>query len=215
MTYHLRAFLGADDAMLTRQLTDSGSIEAVLGALPRRLSGSAQAALGAELSAAAGGLLEEDLGSILLAGLMGYHCLVDAARETAADPDVTRLVTLDDHLVRVTCDPHIDVLVDRDRVYELTLTLSVTFTVQGLAATVRAGHLVHVRIWRCEADVRLSWQDHTLLERSDVVDAPLLIRLGSGIPVPQAIVADQARGTARVTQPRPAGGVVLNPHPHG
>jgi hypothetical protein len=215
VTYHLRAFLGADDATLRRELTDSGSIEAVLGAIPRPLSGPARAALGAELSAAAGGLLEEDLGSILLAGLMGYHCLVEAARETAADPDVTRLVALDDHLVQVTYEPHIDVLVDRDRVYELALTLSVSFTVQGLAATVRAGHLVHVRIWRCEADVRLSWQDHTLLRRGDVVDAPLLIRLGSGIPVPQAVVPDQARGTARVTRPRSPGGMVLDPHPRG
>jgi hypothetical protein len=202
VTGHLRDFLGADDPTLTRQLTEGGPVEAVLGAIPGRLSGPARAALGAELSAAAGGLLEEDLGSILLSGLMGYHCLVAAARETAADADVTRLVTLDDHLVRVSYDPHLDVLVDQEPVYELRLCLSVTFTVQGLAATVRAGRLAHVRVARCSADVRLSWEEHTLLEHRDLVDAPLLIRLGAGIPVPRATVPDQARGTARVTQRR-------------
>jgi hypothetical protein len=202
MTGHLRDFLGADDPTLTRRLAEGGPVGAVLDAVPARLSGPAREALGAELSAAAGGLLEEDLGSILLSGLMGYHCLVAAARETAADADVTRLVTLDDHLVRVTYDPHIDVLVDRERVYELRMGLSVTFTVRGLAATVRAGRLAYVRVAHCAADVRLSWEEHTLLQRSDLVAAPLLIRLGAGIPVPRATLPDHARGTARVTQRR-------------
>ncbi len=203
MAHHLRAFLGADDATLTRRLAEAGTVRAVLGALRTRLSDPAREALGAELTAAAGGLLEEDLGSILLSGLMGYHCLVAAARETAAEQDVTRLVTMDHHLVQVVSEPRIEVLVDQRQVYELRLTLTVAFTVQGLAATVRAGRLAHVRIGRCEADAGLSWSDRMLVRRSDLVDAPLVIRLGSGVPVPHAADPAQARGTARVPQPRP------------
>ncbi len=131
MTYHLRAFLGADDATLTRALTDGGPIEAVLGAIPGRLSGPARTALAAEITAAAGGLLEDDLGSVLLSALMGHHGLVAAARETAAEPDVTRLVTLDDHVIRATDEPHVDVLVDHARVYVVRLVLTVALTVRG------------------------------------------------------------------------------------
>jgi hypothetical protein len=201
MTAHLRAFLGADDAALTHELTHGGPMESVLRANGRTLSDPARGALAAELATATGGLLEEELGAILLSGLMGYHRLIDAARETAAEPDVTRLVALDDHRVEVVSEPHLDVLVDRERVYELRLTLCVAFTVQGLAATVRAGRLAHVRIGRCTADVELSWAQRTLLRRSDLVDAPLIIRLGGGVPVPRATEPEHARGTARV---RPA-----------
>jgi hypothetical protein len=200
VTYHLRAFLGADDATLTERLTDDGPLAAVLAAIGGSLTGPARAALAAELTAATGGLLEEELGAILLSGLMTYPGLIDAARETVADEDLTHLVTLDDHLVRVVHEPHIDVHADRRRVYELALTLTVEFTVEGLAATVRAGRLAHVRIGRCTADVTLAWPDGPLLRRSDLVQAPLVIRLGHGIPIPEAFETQaHIRGTARVT----------------
>jgi hypothetical protein len=197
---HLRAFLGADDAALTQRLADGGPMAHVLAAIGTNLSDPARAALAAELAAAAGGLLEEDLSAILLSGLMSYHCLVEAGRETTAEQDLTRLVTMDDHLIRVVHEPHIDLLVDRRQVYELRLTLTVAFTVQGLVATVRAGRVVHLRIGRCTAEVSLSCDGDALLHRSDLVDAPLVLRLGSGIPIPEATVAAQARGTARVVQ---------------
>lgn len=202
MAYHLRAFLGADDATLTRRLDEAGTVQAALGALGSRLSGPAREALGAELTAATGGLLEEDLGSILLCGLLDYDRLVDAALETAADEEVTSLVTLDHHLVRVTAEPWIELLVDQRPAYELRLTLSVTFTVQGLVATVRAGRLAHVRIGRCAADVSLSWAGQALVRGSALVDAPLVIKLGAGLQVPQAADPEHARGTARVPQSR-------------
>ena len=199
MSHHLRAFLGADDPTLNQRLTD-GPLAAVLEAFGTPLTEPAHAALAAELTAATGGLLEEELGTILLAGLMSYERLIDAGRETAAEEDLTQLVTMDDHLVRVVHEPHIDVHLDRRQVYELRLTLSVEFTVQGLAATIRAGRLAHLRIGRCTADVSLSWQDGELLRRTDLVEAPLVIRLGSGVPIPQAFETPaHVRGTARVT----------------
>ncbi|GAA3341426.1 hypothetical protein GCM10020358_32710 [Amorphoplanes nipponensis] len=196
---HLRAFLGADDAALTHHLTHDGPLEPVLGAIGRELTGPARAALAAELATAAGGLLEEDLGAMLLGGLMSYRGLLDAGQETTAEPDLTRLVLLDDHLVRVVHEPHLDVIADRRQVYELRLTLTVEFTVEGLAATVRGGHLVHVRAARCAADAELAWAGHPLLHHSGLVDAPLVMRLGAGIPLPApAAVPALARGTARV-----------------
>lgn len=198
---HLRAFLGADDATLNDRLTHGGPVAAVLEAIGTALSEPARIALAAELTAATGGLLEEELAAMLLSGLMSYDGLLEAGRETVADEELTRLVTLDDHLVRVVHEPHIEVLVDRQEVYTLRLRLCVEFTVEGLAATVRAGRLAHVRIGRCSADVRLCWQDESLLQHSDVVDAPLVIRLGCGIPIPEAFeVPAQVRGTARVRQ---------------
>jgi hypothetical protein len=200
MTCHLRAFLGADDAALLPLITEGGPLAAVLKAIGSPLSEPARAVLAAELTSATGGLLEEELGSILLSGLMTYPGLTDAGRQTAADADLTHLVTLDDHLVRVVHEPHIDVCVDRTRVCRLRWALSVTFTVQGLAATVRAGRLVHLRIARCTAEAELSWDGESLLRRDDLVDAPLVMRLGSGVPIPQAFTAEaQVRGTARVT----------------
>jgi hypothetical protein len=200
VTHHLRAFLGADDATLTERLTDGGPLTAVLEAIGGELTAPARAALATELTAATGGLLEEELGAILLSALMGHEPLIEAGRETAAEEDVTRLVTLDDHHIRVVHEPHIDVHLDRRRVYELRLTLSVEFTVLGLAATVRAGRLAHVRIGRCTAEVTLSWPDGPLLTRTDLLEAPLVLRLGCGVPIPQAFeLPAHVRGTARVT----------------
>jgi hypothetical protein len=200
VTYHLRAFLEADDATLTRRLTDGGPLAAVLEAIGDHVSEPARAALAAELAAATGGLLEEELSAILLSGLMTYPGLIDAGRETVAAEDLTHLVTLDDHLVRIVHEPHIDVHVDRRRVYELRLTLLVEFTVQSLAATVRAGRLAHLRIGQCTADVTLSWQNGPLLHRADLVEAPLVIRLGCGVPIPEAFEdRTHIRGTAHVT----------------
>jgi hypothetical protein len=199
VTHHLRAFLGADDQTLNRRLTD-GPLAAVLEAFGEPLSEPAREALAAELTAATGGLLEEELDTILLSGLMSYERLIDAGRETAAEEDLTHLVTMDDHLVRVVHEPHIDVHLDRRPAFELRLTLSVEFSVRGLAATVRAGRLAHVRIARCTADVALSWQNGPLLERDDLVEEPLVMRLGCGVPIPQAFEKPvHVRGTARVT----------------
>lgn len=200
MTGHLRTFLGADDEALLQRLTEGGPLTAVLTAIASPLSDAARTVLAAELTSALGGLLEEELSTILLSGLLTYEGLADAGRQTAADADLTHLVTLDDHLVRVLHEPHIDICLDRARVCRLRFTVSVTFTVQGLAATVRAGRLAHVRIARCTAGADLTWDDEPLLHHNDLVGAPLVLRLGSGVPIPQATIKQsQVRATARVT----------------
>jgi hypothetical protein len=200
MTGHLRAFLGAGDEALLARITEGGPLAAVRKAIASPLSEPARTVLAAELTAAVGGLLEEELDTMLLSGLLTYQGLADAARQTAADPDLTHLVTLDDHLVRVVHEPHLDVCVDRNRVCRLRFTLSVTFSVQGLAATVRAGRLVHVRIARCTALAELTWDAESLLHHDDLVGEPLVLRLGSGVPIPRAATEPaQVRGTARVT----------------
>jgi hypothetical protein len=183
MTVDVRAFLGADDQTLGDALEQGGSMGPLVEAIGARLSGSGRAAAAREVASATGGLLDLDLGAMLIAGWRTYDALCTAAQATIADPRSTELVELTSHRIRWTYQPHVDVYVNDKKVYELALTLSAIFHVHSLIATVQLAHIVALQGGRCDLTIQLSWTGGILLERSAQIDAPLVVSIGGGIPL--------------------------------
>jgi hypothetical protein len=201
MTLKVRTFLGADDEALSQALEQRGPMGPLVDAVGKRLSGPGQAAVGREVASATGGLLDLDLGAMLIAGWRTHAALRTAAQATLAAPTSTQVVELASHRIRSTYQPHIDLYVNDQKVYELALTLSVSFDVHSLIATIRRAHIVALRSGRCDVTIQLSWAGGTLLQHSDQIDAPLVVSIGSGIPVLRAPEppTPEFRGSARVS----------------
>jgi hypothetical protein len=181
--YTVRWLLGADDdGVLDRSVESSGVLATLAGAVGK-LSGAGHAALGHEVSAAIGRLLDIDLGGLLVEGWRTATALRTAAEATLADPATSEVVDLARHKLTSTYRPHVDLLVDGRQVTSLPLELTVVFDVHSVVATVRGGRLVGLHCGRCEVTGTLAAAGATLASRTGQVDAGLLVPLGSGIPL--------------------------------
>ena len=171
---------GAD--LLARAIDE----EAVVAALPH-LSRAGRAAAGAELTDVAKGLLELDLGSLVLAGWRKHHDLLAAATRTSEHPGSTELVELATHRITSTHRPTVDVLVDGVRVAVVRLELEVVLLVRALVATVRLGHLIGLRSGSFDVRFSLSVAGRQVAAHRTALASPLFVRLGDGIALPVRI----------------------------
>jgi len=204
MTLNVRAFLDADEQRLRQSFEQAGPMRGLIDAVGQRLSGPGQAAVSREVTAAADNLLELDLGTMLIAGWRTYDTLRTAARSTLADPRTAEVVQLASHRMTSTYEPRVDLYVNDQKVYQLQLTLSGVFEVHSLTATVRAAHLVALQCGRCDTTITLSWPGGTLLRREGQIDPPLVVPIGTGIPL--LADADGQLGRFRGSAPvNPAG----------
>jgi hypothetical protein len=178
MTTTLNGFLGGD---LT--LEHSGPIGDVVASIADQISFPGRIAAGHEMAAAIRSLLDLDLGSILLSGWQTHTALRTAAQATVATPGSTEIVELASHRIRWTYQPALQIFIDRHLVYQLDLTLSVSFTLDSAVATVRLAHIVAVHFGRCDVTVALSWAGGILAQHSAPVSTPFAVPIGAGIPL--------------------------------
>jgi hypothetical protein len=179
----VRWFLGADDdGVLRRSVEHSGVLTSLAGAIGK-LSGAGQAALGGEVAAAIGRLLDIDLGGLLVEGWRTGTALRTAAHATLAEPGSSEVVELARHRLTSTYRPHVDLLVEGRQVTSLPVELTLVFDVHSLVATVRGGRLVGLQCGQCELTATLSAAGATLAQRNGELDAALLVPLGAGIPL--------------------------------
>jgi hypothetical protein len=142
---------------------------------------------------------------MLIAAWRTYGVLRTAARATLADPQSTEVVELSSHRATSTYQPHVDLYLNDQKMYELQLTLSALFEVHSLAATVRQARIVALQCGRCDVTIELSWAGRKLLQRKGQIEAPLVVSIDAGIPLlpateePEPQVAVPFRGTARVS----------------
>jgi hypothetical protein len=134
-----------------------------------------------ELAAAVAGLLDVDLGDVLLDGWRAHTKLRAAARVTVDNPGSTELVTLTRHRVSVTHTPHVDLVVDDMTVATVEVTIEMVVDVDGLIATVRAGRLTALHSGQCEVRVTLEYAGRELASGVAHLDAPTTVSLGEGI----------------------------------
>jgi hypothetical protein len=157
------------------------------------------AALMDEVAAIMQGLLDLDLGRLVLAGWQTHGQLVDAARTTRAAPGTSEIVQLVRHTASSVHEPWIDILVHEVKVATLRIRLSVEFTVSGLAATVYDGALVALHGGSCTVTGTLSLDGRQLAERTVKTAPAAVVRLPpNGLPLlprptNEAAVPDQAR----------------------
>ncbi|GAB3978289.1 hypothetical protein GCM10029978_070600 [Actinoallomurus acanthiterrae] len=179
---------GTDDAVarLTRDLS-SGPADATLGSALRGLSAAVRETATREIATVGAGLLELDLGGLLVTGWQRYRALVEAGHRTAAAPGRQEIVDILTHRIGVSANPHVDLLVNDVRVATIHFGLGLEFQVRALTAVVRAGRIVALESGRCKVTASLSIEGVEVASRSAESDLRLLVHVGAGIPlVPEA-----------------------------
>jgi hypothetical protein len=149
----------------------------------RQLSSAASGLVDREIAAVLAGLLELDLGDVLLTAWRGHRALVAAGRRTAAEPAGREVVDLASHRVRWASRPSVDLVLDGVRLATLEFALEVEFVLVGVAAVVWRGHLVAVQGGDCTVTGQLSFADVPLLRGSWRVDVAWLVRLDPAVPL--------------------------------
>ncbi|MGH3899004.1 MAG: hypothetical protein ACRDTA_12300 [Pseudonocardiaceae bacterium] len=124
----------------------------------RRLSASARKAVEDEIATVAEGLLDFDLGSVLVSGWRKYTELTCAAERTLAVPGSEEVVILAAHKVSSTHHPSIELLVDGVKVENFVFDLTVEFDLTGVVAVVQRGELVALRGGECTITVTLTFE---------------------------------------------------------
>jgi uncharacterized protein with PIN domain len=177
-----------DDAVarLARDLS-SGPVDATLGSALRGLSAAARETATREIATAGAGLLELDLGGLLVTGWQRYRALVEAGHRTAAAPGRQEIVEIITQRIGASANPHVDLFINDVRVATIHFGLGLEFQVRALTAVVRWGRIVALESGRCKVTASLSIEGVEVASRSAESDLRLLVHLGAGIPlVPEA-----------------------------
>jgi hypothetical protein len=170
-----------DSAAALAHVLDEQDVLGAVGGAVTKLSQAGRDVAGGEVATVAQGLLDLDLGDLLVAGWCKHADLVAAAKSTIAVPGSSEVVELAAHSITSVHQPSVDVLVNDLRVATVRFELRVEFKVQALVATVRRGHLVAFRSGGCEVAVALGAEGRQLVRRQARLDLPLVLRLGNGV----------------------------------
>lgn len=154
-----------------------------------------------EITRAITGLLSIDVVDVVLGGWKRQHDLRAAARRTLADPDESEMVKLATHVIEMSENPSVDVVVDEVLAVTIPLHISVTATVDGLVAQVERGLLTALHSGTVEVKGRLKVRETTIGEASCTLDAEVDFDLGDGV----ALLAstEVSPDDARVHEVRP------------
>lgn len=149
----------------------------------RRLTRSAIAVTDHEVAAMTEGMLDLDLGDLLLVGWRKYTKLTDAARRTLAVAGSREIVSLAAHRIRSAYRPRVDLVVNDATVHSFEFELDIVFDVTALEAVVRAGTLASLTGGSCVVTARLSLGGARLAEQQRTVDLELFLRLDPPRPL--------------------------------
>ena len=160
--------------------------QGVLGSLgegAKRLSGASRKAADDQVAAVAHGLLDVDLGGLVIAGWGKWAELTAAAKRTFAAPDSSEVLELAVHTITSTHRPSVELLVNDVHVATVHFELGVKFVIKGLVATVQHGRLVAVHAGDCDLTATLAAEGRQLAKQEARLQVPVLVRLGSGLPL--------------------------------
>jgi hypothetical protein len=163
------------DRALARALDEHG----VLGSLDNALGLMAQTtreAAGDQVAAVADGVLDLDLGDLVVAGWRKQGELAAAAERTAANPGTAELVELATHRVSSIHHPYVELLVNDVRVTTVNFELDLEFEIKALVATVRDGRLVSLHSGDCDLSATLTAEGIRLASKRRRFDLPLVVR---------------------------------------
>jgi len=166
---------------LAHALDEQGVVGA-LGDAINNLSRAGRKAAGDQIATVSHGLLDLDLGGLVIAGWGRYADLSAAAKRTFASPDSSEVVELATHTISSTQRPFVELLVNDVHVATVHLELSVRFVVKGLVATVQHGRLTALS-GGCHVAATVAAEGRQLAKREAHLQLPQLVRLGGGIPL--------------------------------
>lgn len=187
--FTVSAFLFGEDQDTQQALTQALHEHGVLGSTGTALelvSEAGREAAADQVAVVANGLLDLDLGDLVVAGWRKQGQLAAAAERTAANPGTSEVVELATHRVSSAHHPSVELLVNDVQVATVTFDLEVEFVVKALVVTVRDGHLVSLHTGACDVAATLAAEGIQLashrahFELPLVVRWPLLLHLGGG-----------------------------------
>ena len=153
--------------------------QGVLGATDTGLKLVTQAARKAaedQVGVVAGGLLDLDLGDLVIAGWRKHGELAAAAEHTAANPGTSEVVKLATHRIRSVHRPYVELLLNGAHLANVDFELEVEFVVTALVATVRDGHIVSLHTGECDLVATLAAEGFRLASRRTHLELPLMVR---------------------------------------
>lgn len=157
----------------------------------RRLSASARQAVKDEIATVADGLLDFDLGSVLVSGWRKYTELTRAAERTLAVPGSEEVVILAAHKVSSTHHPSVELLVDGVKVDTFVFELTVEFALTGVVAVVRQGELVALRGGECVVTATFTCEGVPLVpQQKKSIDLAFVVPLRPTIPLVREVVRE-------------------------
>ena len=176
-----------DDCAVLRHALSEHDVLSQCGSELARLVPEARQAADDTLAAVTAGLLEFDLGDVLIYGWRTHDRLVKAARQTMRVPGRQEVVQLGCHQFTWTKNPTIDLLVDGARVHTFRFQLTIVFEINVASAIVQEGKLAALKAGDSSVTGTLTLEmprgDIQLLERKRRINLHLIVRLRSGIPL--------------------------------
>jgi hypothetical protein len=168
--------------ILARELGQHDVARSALSGL-RRISGPALHAVDCEIATVAAGLLDLGLGGAVVRAWRKYTAMTEAAERTLAVSGSEEVVVLATHRVTWTYQPHIDLLVDGNKITTFDFEMTVVYDLDGVVAVVRRGELVALRGGDCAITATLTLEGATLAQRQRRMDAALVVSLDRPIPL--------------------------------
>jgi hypothetical protein len=197
----VRSFLlgggSEDDTAEIRQLLSEQQIVTRCGGNLTRLTQQGRDAAEDQLASVTAGLLDLDLGDLLIYGWRTRERLVKAARQTRQVPGRQEVVQLGTHRITSAHNPTIELLVDGVKVHTFRFQLTVIFDIEVAALIIRNGLLTALKAGdgavACTLTLEMPGGDVELVNRQRKINLHLIINIGHGIPLLPADAGDGAR----------------------
>jgi hypothetical protein len=143
------------------------------------------------------GVLDVDLGGIVLEGWGKYKELLQYRDRTRYPPDQTILLPLAHHEIRSVHKPYVDVLLDDKPIGRVTFTVDLRLIFDGVVLVIQDAAIKEIKSGSCEGRGVLSCGQVALVDRRIVkFDLPGRIKLGDGFPIPGGLAPAPAREAA-------------------
>ena len=211
--FTVSAFLFGEDQDTEQALTRALHEHGVLGSTGTALelvSDAGREAASHQVAVVANGLLDLDLGDLVIAGWRKQGQLAAAAERTAANPGSSEVVELATHRIGSTHHPSVELLVNDVHVATVTFDLDVDLIIKALVVTVRDGHVVSLHTGACDVAATLAAEGLQLASRRAHLELPLVVRWplrlrlgGDSDPLPYGIKSPPTPLPAPTRQYRP------------
>ena len=176
-----------DGTTRIRQLLSENDVVASCGRDLRRLTQQGRGAAEEQLASVTAGLLDLDLGDLLIYGWRTRERLLKAARETRQIPGRQDIVQLGTHRITSAHSPTVELLVDGVKVHTFRFQLTVIFDIDVAALVIRDGLLSALKAGdgalTCTLVLEMPGGDIELVNQQRKIDLRLIINIGHGIPL--------------------------------
>jgi hypothetical protein len=186
-----------DDTTKIRQLLSEHNVVSTCGGDLTRLTQQGREAAEEQLASVTAGLLDLDLGDLLIYGWRTREQLVKAARQTRQIPGRHEVVQLGTHRITSAHNPTIELLINGVKVHTFRFQLTVIFDIDVAALIIRDGLLTALKAGdgavTCTLTLEMPGGDVELVNQQRKINLHLIINIGHGIPLLPADVGDGAR----------------------